>query len=190
MTSNKIIKNIKIKLQRYQVFIRKSKVLCLVNKMLNIFYFFLDDFEEIKQDISSFRYEMINTSTLREKEYAHLMQKLNQILGYKSPTQQESDPDVGQYRDDISSEMSVSVDQELEKGEQHHKRLPISQMSINEEDSRELEDNNQIVCQADINVETVIEESSSSNLIDEASSSNLNTEIGQSNVTTEVPENM
>lgn len=113
---------------------------------------------------------MINTSTLREKEYAHLMKKLNQFLGYKSPIQQESDPDVGQYKDEISSEMSVSVDQGLEKGEQHHTSFPISQMSIDEEDSRELEDNNQIVCEADVNVETVIEESSSSN---------LNTETGQ-----------
>lgn len=124
---------------------------------------------------------MINTSTLREKEYAHLMRKLNQILGYKSPIQQGSDPDVGQYKDEISSEMSVSVDRESEKGEQQHKSFPISQMSIDEEDSRELEDNNQIVCEADVNVETVI---------DEASSSNLNTETGQSNVITEVPENM
>ncbi|XP_063439378.1 short transient receptor potential channel 7-like [Mytilus trossulus] len=94
-----------------------------------------DDFEEIKQDISSFRYEMLNTLTVREKQHDEVMLKLSQILG-----------------------VPISPLEKLKS----RSGTPIKQMSIDEEYVSGPYDNNveksyensQIVCEADINVET------------------------------------
>lgn len=86
-----------------------------------------DDFEEIKQDISSFRYEMLNTLTVREKEHEEVMAKLDRLLGVPG---------------------KMAPEKRTESSATH-----VNQASIDEEGD-EVKYSEDIVCEADINVET------------------------------------
>lgn len=67
---------------------------------------------------------MLNTLTMREKEHQEVISKLDQIFGIRNKAPPEFKKDPPM--------------------------TPVSQMSINEEN----DERNQVVCEADINVET------------------------------------